>query len=366
MTTDLIYQLALTEVPHIGQVHAKSLSEHFGSAEEIFKAPRGLLEKIDGIGEIRARSIKYFKNFKGAENEIRFIHKYKIETYFLTDRGYPQRLLNCDDPPTLLFYRGNANLNASRIVSVVGTRNNSEYGKMLTEKFIQELESFEVVVLSGLAYGIDALAHKACIKYQVPTIGVLAHGLDTIYPVEHAALARSMTKNGGLLSEFKSKTKPDKHNFPSRNRIVAGMSDAVIVVETGVKGGSLITADLADGYHRDVFAFPGRTTDMKSTGCNHLIKNNKAVLLNDPKQFVETMGWLDCSSTKSRAARELFPELNDNEKIIVSLLREQAQVHIDELMFKSGLSSSMTAAVILGLELRSIIATLPGKRLSLL
>ncbi len=363
---DLIYQLALTEVPHIGYVHAKLLVEHFGSAENIFKAPASILEKVDGIGEIRAGSIKKFKAFKTAEVELKFLLKYGIEMLFINSPGYPSRLLNIYDPPTLLFYRGVANLNTSRIVSIIGTRSCTDYGRSITEKLVKVLAGHQVTVVSGLAFGVDAQAHKVALKQQLPTIGVLAHGLDSLYPPEHAQLARNMLKTGGLLTEFKSNTKPDKHHFPSRNRIVAGMSDAVIVVETGLKGGSLITANLANGYSRDVFAFPGKITDPRSQGCNMLIKHEKAIILNDPEQFVETMGWNDHLKPKMRLPKELFDSLDEKEQILVNILRESAPMHIDELMIKSGMSSSTAAAVILALELRSIITTLPGKRLNLM
>ena len=363
--SDLIYQLALAQVPHVGYVHAKTLALHFGSAEAVFKANKTLLEKIEGIGTVRARSIKSFKNFRKAEDEIAFIEKFKIKALFITDPDYPQRLLNCYDPPTMLFFKGNANLNASRIVGIVGTRSNTEYGRQFTERFIRDIASAEPLVVSGLAFGIDAIAHKAALKNKVPTIGALGHGLDTIYPPENAGLAKDMIKAGGLLTEFVSKTKPDKHNFPSRNRVVAGICDATIVVETGIKGGSMITAEIANSYNRDVFAVPGRSTDAKSSGCNYLIKNNKAMLLTDAQQFLDTMGWEQISVKASSPQTELFVELNNDEKIIVTILREKDTVSIDELVLKSGCSSSTLAAAILNLELKNIIQSHPGKMYSL-
>ncbi len=362
---DLIYQLALTDVPYIGYVQAKTLIEEFGTAEAVFRAPMTLLEKIDKMGTVRAGSIKRFRNFHAAEEEIKFITKYKIEPLFLTNKRYPKQLYNCDDAPTMLFYRGSASPAASRMVSIVGTRSGTEYGKKITEKMVQVLAGYDVTIVSGLAFGIDAWAHKAALKYNVPTIGVLAHGLDTIYPPEHTSLAKSMIKNGGLLSEFRSNTKPDRYNFPSRNRIVAGMCDGLIVIETGIKGGSLITAALANIYNRDVYAVPGKLTDIRSQGCNQLITTNSAALLADPEQFIAAMGWNDKASSKHRKPKELFDNLDENEQKIVNILKETAPMHIDELKFKSGLSASTTASVILGLELRSIVITMPGKRLSL-
>jgi DNA processing protein len=364
MNSELLYQLALTEVPHIGWVHAKILVQEFGSVEKIFKAKLHLLEKIEGVGEIRARSIKAFTDFSKAEDEIRFIEKYRIKPLFLTDKNYPQRLLNCYDSPTLLFYKGEADLNASKIIAIIGTRNNTEYGKQQTDKLIKELSSQNILIVSGMAFGIDAIAHKASLKNDLPTVGVLGHGLDQMYPPDHSNLAKDMLKHGGgLLTEFRSNTKPDKHNFPTRNRIVAGMSDATIVIETKERGGSMITAELANGYNKDVFALPGKVTDNKSAGCNFLIRNNKAMLLTDAEELVEVMGWEDKakSEKEKKRQRELFIELSKDEKIIVDILKEKDLIHIDELNLKSGLSSSSMAAAILNLELQGVVSTLPGK-----
>lgn len=364
--SDLIYQLALAQVPHVGYVHAKILALHFGSAEAVFKANKFSLERIEGIGTVRARSIKSFKDFRKAEDEIAFIEKFKIKPLFITDLDYPQRLLNCYDPPTILFFKGNADLNASRMVGVVGTRGNTEYGKQFTEKLIKEIASTGAVIVSGLAFGIDAIAHKAALKNKLQTIGALGHGLDTIYPPEHSSLAKDLIKAGGLLTEFRSKTKPDKHHFPSRNRVVAGICDATIVVETGIKGGSMITAEIANSYNRDVFAVPGRTSDPKSSGCNYLIKNNKAILLTDAQQFIEIMGWDDTNVRFKIPQKELFIELSDDEQIVVTILKEKDTVSIDELVLKSGCSSSVLAAAILNLELKNVIQSLPGKMYTLL
>jgi DNA processing protein len=363
MTTDLLFQLALTEVPNIGCVHAKILTQQFGDAQSIFKAKQSILEKIEGIGIIRAKAIKAFTDFSKAEEEIKFIDKYKIKPLFITDKNYPQRLLNCYDSPTLLFYKGIADLNAKKIIAVIGTRNHTDYAKQVTEKLIKELAEQNITVISGLAFGVDGIAHKSSLKNNWPTIGVLAHGLDQIYPAQHAALAKDMLKHdGGLLTEFRSKSKPDKHNFPTRNRIVAGMSDATIVIETGIKGGSMITAELANGYNKDVFAFPGRVTDIKSEGCNFLIKNNKAMLLTDAQELVEIMGWEEKpQKPKIKSQRELFIELSKEERIIVDILKEKETVTIDEINLRSSLSSSAVAAAILNLELQNVLVSLPGK-----
>ncbi|NCU06393.1 MAG: DNA-protecting protein DprA, partial [Chitinophagaceae bacterium] len=312
MNTDLLYQLALTQVPHIGNVQAKLLIEELGTAEAVFKAKKSALEKIEGIGEVRAGSIKKFDAFKEQEDEISFIEKYKIKPLFLTDEDYPKRLLHCYDPPTILFYRGTANLNTAKIVSIIGTRSNSEYGKQMTEKIIETLAPHQPLIVSGLAYGIDAVAHKYAVKQSLPTVAVLAHGLDNIYPPQHTSLAKEMIAGGGgLLTEFRKETKPDRHNFPERNRIVAGMCDLTVVIETGLKGGSMITANLAYGYNRDVFAVPGKTTDSKSEGCNYLIQSNKAVLIRNGEDIVEQMGWAE-QPKKKVIQKQLFVDLTED------------------------------------------------------
>ena len=367
MNNELLNQLALTLVPNIGDVQAKILIQHFGEVSAIFKAKTSALEKIEGIGSVRAKSIKEFDDFHIAEKEQEFIEKYKIKTFFLTDKDYPKRLLNCYDSPTLLFYKGTADLNASKIVAIVGTRTNTEYGKQFTEKLVKDLSEQNITIISGLAFGIDAMAHKAALKHGLPTVGVVGHGLDKIYPSENSSLAKEMIKEeGGILSEFFSGTKPDKHNFPLRNRIVAGISDATVVVETNIKGGSMITGNLANAYNRDVFAVPGRTTDTKSSGCNHLIKYNKAILLTDADELLELMGWKEKSKTKTKKQKELFIELTPEEKQVVQLLQAKETVSIDEINLSSGLSSSSIAAAILNLELQNVVASLPGKMYKLL
>ena len=359
---ELVYQLALTLVPNIGDVQARLLIQHLGTAEAIFKERTETLEKIEGIGTVRARSIRDFSDFATAETELGFINKFGIKILFLTGRDYPKRLLNCYDAPPLLFYKGTADLNASKVVAIVGTRSHTEYGRQVTEKLIKDLAAQQILIVSGLAFGIDALAHKAALKNELPTVGVVGHGLDTVYPYDHHALAKDMIKNGGgILTEFFSGTKPDKHHFPLRNRIVAGISDATVVVETKIEGGSMITAKLADGYNRDVFAVPGRTTDKVSSGCNHLIKYNKAMLLTDADELLEVMGWKERKREKNKLQKEMFIELSAEEQQIVQILQEKETVHIDEIYLQSGMSSSTVAAAILNLELHNIVNSLPGK-----
>lgn len=361
MSSELLYQLSLTLVPNIGDVQARLLLQHFGSASGIFNAKLHELEKIEGIGRVRARSIKSFNQFQTAEAELAFIEKYKIKCLNIFDESYPKRLLNCYDAPTLLFYKGAANLNAAKILGIVGTRSYSDYGRHFTEQLVQHLAHENILIVSGLALGIDAFAHKAALKNNLATVGVVGHGLDKIYPATNTALAKEMVQqNGGILSEFFSGTKPDRHNFPLRNRIVAALCDATIVVETKVQGGSMITAKLADAYNRDVFAVPGRTTDAKSSGCNFLIKSNKAVLLTDAEQLLQAMGWIQ-TSAKPKKQKELFIELSEAEQKIVAILKEKEAVPIDAINLSSGLSSSAVAAAILNLELQGIVSSLPGK-----
>ena len=361
MHNDLLYQITLTLIPNIGDVHAKALVNHFGNAEDIFKAKKKELEEIEGIGSVRARSIKEFKDFKNAEEEITFIEKYKITPLFITDKNYPQRLLNCYDSPAMLYYRGNADLNQPKIIAIVGTRNNNEYGKAVCEKLVEDLAGENILIVSGLAFGIDSIAHRSALKNDLKTVAILAHGLDRIYPTQNKSLAKEIIEQGGLLTDFRSKTNPDKQNFPKRNRIVAGISDGIVVVESSIKGGSLITAELGNGYNKDVFAVPGRINDTKSEGCNYLIKNNKACLITSAEDLLEDMGWKEYKKPSAKKQRELFIELSDDEKIVVNILQQQQQIHIDELYIKSGLSSSAVASALLTLEMQSVINSLPGK-----
>jgi len=353
MHNDLLYQIALTLVPNIGDVHAKALVNMYGDAHSIFSAKKKELDHMEGIGTVRAKAIKDFIDFSTAEEEIKFIEKYKIRPLFISDENYPKRLLNCYDSPALLYYRGNADLNNSKIIAVVGTRNNSGYGKSVCEKFIEDLRSENILVVSGLAFGIDTIAHKASLKNNLQTVAVLAHGLDRIYPEQNKTLAKQITEQGGLLTEFISNTNPDKQNFPKRNRIVAGMCDAVIVIESSKKVGN--------SYNKDVFAIPGRINDSKSEGCNYLIKNNKAALINSADDFLEMMNWKPAPKPSPKKQRELFIELSPDEKIVVDILQQQDSIQIDELYFKSGLSSSAVATALLMLEMQNVVLSLPGK-----
>lgn len=361
MQEETLYQVALTLVPDLGVVRARQLVAQLGSASAVFKARKKEIAAVAGIGEICARSVKGWNAFAEAEKELAFAEKNGIQVLFLTDPAYPQRLLHCYDPPTVLYYKGNAYLNRSRIISIIGTRSHTDYGRQVTEQLVSALQTQQVTVVSGLAFGIDAIAHRAALQNRLPTIGVLAHGLDTLYPMQHRTLARDMLVNGALLTEFRSGTEPDKHNFPKRNRIAAGLADATIVIETPVKGGSMITAELACNYNRDLFAVPGRISDHKSSGCLQLIKQNKAIIYTSPEELLDTLGWIEKKKTTARKQRELFLEFTSEEKKIIDLLLEQETVHLDLLYLQSGLSSSTVAAVLLKLELQNVVISLPGK-----
>jgi DNA processing protein len=360
-----VYQIALTLVPQIGDVQARALVEKLGSAEAVFKCRESLLERIDGIGTSRARAIRGFKDFNIAEKEQVFIHKHGIKAFFFTDKDYPQRLLRCTDAPVLLYYHGKVSLNELKPVGIVGTRLHSEYGKHFTEKLIEELREDGVMIISGLASGIDSIAHRSSLKNDVLTLAVVGHGLDKIYPFQNRELAaRMISQSGGILTEFMSGTKPDRHNFPMRNRIVAGLCDALIVVETAVKGGSMITAKLADSYNRDVFALPGKVTDLRSSGCNYLIQHQKAALITCAEDLRQAMGWKP-KKLPAAAQALLFPDLSPPEQMVTTLLQNGEGLHIDDLNLRSGLSPSVLASALLNLELNGLVKGLPGKRYTL-
>jgi DNA processing protein len=361
MQPDLLYLISLTRVPQVGCIHARTLLQHFGSAEAIFKSTIQALEKIEGIGKIRARSIKTFRDFDGSEKEIVFLQRYGVRALTLTDPDYPQRLLTAYDAPVLLYYKGNAGLNPIRSISIVGTRRNSEYGKQVTEKLIQDLAPYDPMIVSGLAFGIDAVAHKIALKQGISTIAVLAHGMASLYPPEHSQLSKQMIKQGGLLTEYISHIKADKHHFPIRNRIVAAISDCTIVTETAVKGGSVITADLANGYHKEVFAFPGRTTDFKSAGCNWLIRNNQATLLENAQDLIKMMGWEEKIVHEKSTQGDLFITLTEPELRIITLLKEREHIHIDVINSITGFPNSRNASALLELEMKDLICSMPGR-----
>lgn len=356
----LLHQIALTLIKGVGDTLAKNMLLKFATAEEIFKASRKQILRIEGVGEKTADAILSTDALLHAEQHLDFIDKHDIKVLFYTDNCYPRRLRNCADAPLLLYYKGTVDLNQARIVSIVGTRNATSYGKQLCKSLAETLKSYNVIVVSGLAHGIDAAVHKECVHQQIPTIGVLGHGLDRIYPHAHRELARQMNSNGGLLTEFLPGTSPERENFPKRNRIIAGMADVVIVVEASRKGGALITAELANSYHKDVFAFPGKTTDEFSEGCNFLIKTNRAGLIQHPKDLVYYMGWTDQDAKAVPIQIQLPISLSPEEQRVMEVLNHQ-EVGIDELSFATSFPQSKLAIILLTLEMQGMIVCLPGK-----
>lgn len=361
-SAELQYQIGLTLLDGIGDVLAKNLIAYCGNAEQIFKTSKSQLEKIPGIGVVLAKAISQHKTvLERAEKEIAFIEKNAIQALFFTDKNYPQRLKHCYDSPVMLYYNGNGDLNAEKIVSVVGTRTPSIYGKLMAEKLIAELKDSGCLIVSGLAYGIDITAHKAALDNGLNTIGVVAHGLDKLYPAAHFNYAEKMIQQGGLLTDFISETNPDRENFPKRNRIVAGMCDALVVVESKRGGGSLITATIANAYNKDVFAFPGKANDTLSEGCNGLIKTNKANLIESTADLLYIMNWVESEKKKKNQQIPLLLNLNTEEQIIVDAFENKTQLHVDEICVATNLPISKTSANLLQLEFSNVIKSLPGK-----
>ena len=365
MENELIYQLALSKVPGIGTVSAKKLIRHFGEARSIFKANRPLLRKV--CGPDRADAILHFNGFQELEKEQSYLEKNSMRLLFITDKDYPQRLLSYNKAPILLFYKGNADLNNPKVIAVVGTRSPSEYGKHITSLLIKELASSGLLIISGLAYGIDAVAHQAALNNHVPTVGVLGHGLDQVYPQQHTSLARQMAQQGGLLTQFNIGSSPENYNFPIRNQLVAGMSDALIVIETASRGGSMLTVGNAIECNKKVFAFPGRINDLKSSGCNALIRGGKARLLTSAQQLIEEMQWDGMTKKPDAQQVTLFPipagepDLSEDEKKVLHLLRERGSLSLDELAAGSCQRNSSLSMSLLNLELQGWIDSRPGK-----
>ncbi|MCZ2277904.1 MAG: DNA-processing protein DprA [Bacteroidia bacterium] len=361
-TEQLKFRIALTLIEGVGNVNARSLVAYCGSVEAIFKEKKRNLEKIPGIGPTTAQRIHAFDLFDKAEKECSFIERHNIQSLFYLDQAFPWRLKNCTDAPVMLYYKGIQDLNHQRLIAIVGTRNASEYGKQVTEKITEDLKAYDVVIVSGLAYGIDITAHKTALKNEMNTIGVVAHGLDRIYPAVHKATAEQMIEQGGLLTEFITNTKPDRENFPQRNRIVAGICDAVVVIEAARSGGALITADIANSYNRDVFAVPGRTSDTYSQGCNHFIKINKAALAESAADIAYMMGWeIEKKVENKTQQRQLFIELDGDEKTVYNFISQNGKSHIDLITGKVSLPVSKLSATLLSLEFKGLLKSLPGK-----
>ena len=358
---EFLHILALLNADGIGDVMAKKLISHFGSAVGIFAAKKQQLLKISGVGTSMINALTNKNIFTKAEQEIEFINSNNIEYFYFKNDDYPPYLNHCYDAPILLFKKGNINLQNQKIISVVGTRQMTNYGKSMLDELFEGLKVYNPVIVSGLAYGVDIYAHRLALKHNLQTVAVLAHGLDRIYPAVHKNIAKDLLKNGGLLTDFWSNTNPDRENFVKRNRIVAGLSQATIVIESAEKGGSLITADIANSYNRDVFAVPGRITDTYSKGCNQFIKTNRAAVLSSAKDLAYILNWEKDIQGKKAIQKQLFIELSDAEKHIYNYLLKEGKQQIDMIGLHCNLPTFKAASLLMNLELKGVVKPLPGK-----
>lgn len=362
MHEEKLFQLALTLVPGLGDILVKNLVSYCGTAENVFAVPISQLTKIPGVGQTIAKAIKRY-NVSEARGMLKNLDAKNIQLIFYTDKRYPIRLKNIYDAPALIYLSGNVDLNHHRMLAIVGTRNATSHGKAFVKKIVKELAGHNIIIVSGLAYGIDIEAHKAALKYNIPTIAVIASGLDIIYPQVHTKYAHKMLESGGILTEYPLKTKLDPARFPARNRIIAGLTDATLVVEAGNKGGALITADLASGYDREVFAVPGRWNDSYSYGCNEIIKRNIAQSICSAQDIEYYMQWLvddKVEEIKLTLDREEFDETEWT--VIKTIGQTGAAMHIDDLSWQSKISASQLAAILLNLEFRGVVNSIPGKK----
>lgn len=361
----LAYQIGITLIKGIGPALAKNLIAYLGSVEAVFKENRKNLAKIPGIGSVLSGEITKQGVLKRAEKEMEFIQKNNIRPIFYTDASFPFRLKECADAPVMIYVKGNRNLNDGKFISIVGTRKATEGGKQLCQSIVADIAAklSSVTIVSGLAYGIDICAHRAALDNHLPTIAVLGHGLDRIYPYVHASVAREMMQNGGLVAEYLSETMPDKQNFVQRNRIIAGMSDAIIVMESARKGGALITAELGNDYNRDVFAVPGRVGDEWSAGCNYLIKKNKSFLMESADDLIQMMNWEPTLTEKKNETTQiaLFENLSESDQKLIELLHQFPDgVNVNELTVKLKKPYSRLSSQLLDLEFKGLVRCLPG------
>ncbi|MDG5491153.1 DNA-processing protein DprA [Psychroserpens sp. SPM9] len=363
---DLIYALALQHVPKIGDLTAKKLIRYCGSAEAVLKEKRHHLLKIDGIGATTIKGLFASAHMKAAEQELEFIKANNINCLYFTDDNYPEKLKHCIDSPILLFQSGQMNLKNQRIISIVGTRKITTYGLSFCKTLIEELTPFNPVIVSGFAYGTDITAHRWAIKHNLQTIGCLAHGLNQIYPKTHKRYVADVEKNGGFLTDFWSTSVFDRNNFLKRNRIIAGLSEATIVIESAEKGGSLVTADIANSYHRDVFAVPGRITDSQSVGCNNLIKTQQAHVLSHPLDVPYILNWKPEDAVTPVIQKQLFVELTSEENIIYNYLKAHNKQLLDTIAIHCKMPIFKVASILLTMELKGVIRPLPGKLFELI
>lgn len=361
---EIIYTIALRLIARVGNGHAADLIQYFGSAKALFDCKDTKLLQVEC--KLKPSAIQAIINqttVEQAAKEWDFCQKFGINILTKSHADYPKRLRNCHDAPTVLFFKGKANLNMAKVVAIVGTRKPTEQGKIFCERLIEDLASYNILYASGLAYGIDITAHKKATDLGIPNIGVVAHGLDTIYPPKHKPLAQRMVSNGGILTEFVSETPPLGKHFPMRNRIIAGMADAVVVIETAERGGSMITAHFANEFNKDVFAVPGRINDPYSKGCNHLIKTHRASLVQSAADIAYIMNW---EQQKKSIQKQLFVDLSADEQRLVDLLVGEEGVHLDTIITQTQISTSKIAAALLELEFKGMLRALPGKRFRLI
>ena len=368
-TQEIVSSIALTKLNGLSLLNARTLLDSLGSASEVFAHRKDIVGVIpDASKRLVAAFDHTDEALRLAEEEMKFVEQKRLRVLTLNDVDYPQRLRECEDAPLVLYYCGSANLNSQRVISIVGTRKCSEYGREVCNNFIADLKRYypDMLIVSGLAYGIDVCAHRAALDNGMSTIGVLAHGLDTIYPSMHRQIAADMVhRQGGLLTEYGVHTTPEKGNFVRRNRIVAGMCDACIVVESSERGGSLITAELAMEYNRDVFAFPGRVYDEYSRGCNNLIRRQQATLLTCAADLLDAMGWdnpLKKDSKRKVVQQELFPDLTDEERALVNTLKDVDDKHINQIAIDANIPYSRASMILFDLEMKGIVKALGGAR----
>lgn len=358
------YEIALTFINGIGPTLAKTLLAYVGDVAGIFSESEKALAKIPEIGPMRASDAIRRAALERADRELEFVDKHALKTFFFTDKDYPFRLKECTDAPILLYGKGELEVNAQHYIAIVGTRNATDHGKENTRRLVSDLAQMipGLTIVSGLAFGIDVTAHKAALEAGLATIAIPGHGLDRIYPAAHRSVAVQMTTRGGLLTEFPSGTFPDRPNFVRRNRIIAGMSDAIIVMESKTEGGSLTTARLANSYNRDVFAFPGRPSDSMSNGCNLLIKRNQAALIENAEDLMFHMGWdIDNKQKTTPIQTDLFVNLTEDERKIIELLRKHPDgIHVNEMAVLLHMAFSSLSALLLSMEFKGLVKPLPG------
>ena len=362
MTTDeLIAVLRLQNIPNIGDVTAKKLISHCGSPTAVFSDTLKNLLKIDGIGTLTIKGLHDAEHLEAAEKEVQYILDHEIAYTYFTDNEYPRYLKHCIDSPLILFKKGNIDLEERKIISIVGTRNITSYGMAFCEQLIEDLAPLDPIIVSGFAYGVDICAQKTALKHGLQTIGCLAHGLNQIYPKVHAKYVYEVQKNGGFMTEFWSSSNPDRENFLKRNRIIAGMSEATVVVESAEKGGSLVTADIANSYDREVFAVPGRAQDKYSSGCNNLIKQQKAHMITSAADLIYLLDWeLDQKETKV-IQQQLFVELDNIEKMIYTYLQKEGKQLLDTIALDCQLPIFKVSSTLLNMEMKGVVRPLPGK-----